>query len=229
MDSSSSSTSTADPRPISSSCTTASLFPRLSRAHAGRRSARRGLAAAAAKAPASSSPSCWFSSITSSPPPASPSAARTSFPPLLAVWSANILFAALGFFLLWQMANGGASRTPSPPGRALTKLEARWQPTTAPPHQLVIKRIASRRPLRIRRAPASSFPASSTNTSCASSSHVPSSSSGFVLLMLVFTFFDLIGDIIRNHISLIIVGDYLFNLIPTCSTSHPALPCSSPS
>jgi len=38
--------------------------------------------------------------------------------------------------------------------------------------------------------------------------------SGFVLLMLVFTFFDLVGDIIRNHIPLTTVGAYLVNLTP---------------
>ena len=37
---------------------------------------------------------------------------------------------------------------------------------------------------------------------------------GFVLLMLVFTFFDLVGDILRNHIPLTMVGDYLVNLTP---------------
>jgi len=37
---------------------------------------------------------------------------------------------------------------------------------------------------------------------------------GFVLLMLVFTFFDLVGDILRNHIPLTTVGAYLVNLTP---------------
>jgi len=34
---------------------------------------------------------------------------------------------------------------------------------------------------------------------------------GFVLLMIVFTFFDLLGDVLRNHIALAIVGEYLLN------------------
>jgi LPS export ABC transporter permease LptG len=38
---------------------------------------------------------------------------------------------------------------------------------------------------------------------------------GFVMLMLVFTFFELVGDILRNHIPLTTVGDYLINLIPS--------------
>jgi LPS export ABC transporter permease LptG len=39
--------------------------------------------------------------------------------------------------------------------------------------------------------------------------------SAFVLLMLVFTFFDLVGDILRNHIGLATVGAYLVNLTPS--------------
>ena len=38
---------------------------------------------------------------------------------------------------------------------------------------------------------------------------------GFVLLLIVFTFFDLLGDILRNHIALAIVGEYLLNLTPS--------------
>jgi LPS export ABC transporter permease LptF/LPS export ABC transporter permease LptG len=36
----------------------------------------------------------------------------------------------------------------------------------------------------------------------------------FVLLFIVFTFFELIGDIVHNHTALVTVGDYLLNLIP---------------
>jgi LPS export ABC transporter permease LptG len=36
----------------------------------------------------------------------------------------------------------------------------------------------------------------------------------FVLLLLVFTFFELLGDIIRNRTPLVTVGDYLINLTP---------------
>jgi LPS export ABC transporter permease LptG len=37
----------------------------------------------------------------------------------------------------------------------------------------------------------------------------------FVTLMLVFTFFELLGDIIRNKTPLVTVGDYLLNLTPS--------------
>jgi LPS export ABC transporter permease LptF/LPS export ABC transporter permease LptG len=36
----------------------------------------------------------------------------------------------------------------------------------------------------------------------------------FALLFIVFTFFELIGDIVHNHTPLLTVGDYLLNLIP---------------
>ena len=38
--------------------------------------------------------------------------------------------------------------------------------------------------------------------------------SSFSALFLVFTFFELTGDIIRNRTPLVTVGDYLINLIP---------------
>ena len=37
----------------------------------------------------------------------------------------------------------------------------------------------------------------------------------FVLLLLVFTFFELLGDIIRNRTALVTVGEYLINLTPS--------------
>jgi lipopolysaccharide export system permease protein len=37
----------------------------------------------------------------------------------------------------------------------------------------------------------------------------------FVMLALVFTFFELLGDIVKNRISLLMLGDYLLNLSPS--------------
>jgi LPS export ABC transporter permease LptF/LPS export ABC transporter permease LptG len=37
----------------------------------------------------------------------------------------------------------------------------------------------------------------------------------FVMILLIFTFFDLLGDIIRNRTPLITVGEYLLNLMPS--------------
>ncbi len=134
-------------------------------------------------------------------------------PPFLGVWMANLLFAAVGSFLLWQMASGGRvlsaiasllSRTPKPRlggkgnGAHLTELLEKLQPRTV--------RIVSR----------GLFPR-------LLDAYVVREFFGmfvlvlasFVMLMLVFTFFELVGDIVRNHIALATVGAYLFNLAPS--------------
>ncbi len=133
--------------------------------------------------------------------------------PFLGVWLANLLFAAVGMFLLWQMASGGrvlaalasfASRLPSlkPSERSnnshIGGFLDRLQPRSA--------RIGSR----------SVFPRildsyvirEFLNTFVLVLA-------AFVMLMLVFTFFELVGDILRNHIPLTTVGEYLFNLTPS--------------
>jgi len=132
--------------------------------------------------------------------------------PFLGVWMANLIFAVAGTFLLWQMASGGrvlsaiagwAARVPVPKKALdtnghLTGLLDRLQPRSA--------RIGSR----------SAFPRildgyvvrEFLNTFILVLA-------SFVMLMLVFTFFELVGDILRNHIPLTTVGDYLFNLSPS--------------
>jgi LPS export ABC transporter permease LptF/LPS export ABC transporter permease LptG len=139
---------------------------------------------------------------------------QNRLPAFLAVWSANLLFAGAGIFLLWQMASGGRvlatitgwfTREPKPDTNgtaqrkifSLTGLQDRLQ----------------RRPQRAKSR--SAFPRILDE-------YVVREFlgmfllvlTGFVLLMLVFTFFDLIGDILRNHIPLTTVGDYLVNLTP---------------
>jgi len=131
-----------------------------------------------------------------------------------AVWLANILFAAGGLFLLWQMASGGRvlsaitslmSRTPTPatehaeqngvPKRART---ARFFPT--------IQRHSARHafPRILDEYVVREFLYMFFLVLC-----------GFVMLMLVFTFFELISDILRNRIPLSTVGLYLINLTPS--------------
>jgi LPS export ABC transporter permease LptG/LPS export ABC transporter permease LptF len=133
--------------------------------------------------------------------------------PFLGVWMANLIFAAVGGFLLWQMASGGRvlsaianllSRTPKPRltvkanGTHLTELFVKLQPRSV--------RVVSR----------GLFPR-------ILDAYVVREFFGmfvlvlasFVMLMLVFTFFELVGDIVRNHIALATVGAYLFNLAPS--------------
>jgi LPS export ABC transporter permease LptG/LPS export ABC transporter permease LptF len=131
----------------------------------------------------------------------------------LAVWLANILFAAAGSFLLWQMASGG--RVLSALGRwmaQLSDLTAKTQ-ENAKAFSGLLNRL---QPLSVRRRARGVFfrildeyvVREFLNTFFLVLA-------GFVLLMLVFTFFELVGDIIRNHIPLMTVGEYLVNLTPS--------------
>jgi LPS export ABC transporter permease LptG/LPS export ABC transporter permease LptF len=130
----------------------------------------------------------------------------------LAVWLANIVFATAGAFLLWQMASGGrvlsalgrwTSRLPDlgvktkRNAKSLTQLLDRVQPRTVRKARGVFPRILDEYVLR-------EFLGMFFLVLA-----------GFVLLMLVFTFFELVGDILRNHVALITVGDYLLNLTPS--------------
>jgi LPS export ABC transporter permease LptG len=143
---------------------------------------------------------------------------QSRLPAFIAVWAANIIFAVAGIFLLWQVATGGrilsamaawASRLPrfqvpaKTNGFQLTELLGRFQPRAqkAKPRS-VFPRIVFPRILDeyILREFVSMFVLVL---------------SGFVLLMIVFTFFDLVGDILRNHVALSLVGEYLLNLTPS--------------
>ena len=132
----------------------------------------------------------------------------------VAVWLANILFAAGGLFLLWQMASGGRvlsaitsfmSRTPktlSMPAEANGSPKPGWSARIFPTMQRNSARHAF--PRILDEYVVREFLFMFFLVLC-----------GFVMLMLVFTFFELISDILRNHIPLSIVGQYLINLTPS--------------
>ncbi|HUD13721.1 MAG TPA: LPS export ABC transporter permease LptG [Terracidiphilus sp.] len=135
-------------------------------------------------------------------------------PTFLAVWSANILFAAGGIFLLWQMASG----------RQAFSAVAGW-----------ISRASVLRPAARARSVGSSLGGlfarfQARRQRAVSRGVFPRILDqyvvieflkmftlvlvGFVLLLLVFTVFDLLGDILRTHVPLTTVGAYLINLTP---------------
>jgi LPS export ABC transporter permease LptG/LPS export ABC transporter permease LptF len=131
-----------------------------------------------------------------------------------AVWLANLLFAAGGLFLLWQMASGGRVLS------ALTSLMSRTPKTTsasAEPDGAPKLRWAARiLPATQRNSARHAFPRILDEyivREFLSMFFVVLC--GFVMLMLVFTFFELISDILRNHIPLSTVGEYLINLTPS--------------
>ena len=162
-------------------------------------------------------------------------ATQGKLPAFLGVWSANLLFAAAGLFLLWQMATGGrvlnaivgwTTRVPIPAEEPAAKSNGMAQNGAAhsgathngPGHNGGLRaRIFGRlRVHPLRAATGGAYPRlldayvvrEFLKTFCLVLT-------GFILLMLVFTFFDLMSNILRNHIGLLTVGDYLVNLTPS--------------
>jgi LPS export ABC transporter permease LptG/LPS export ABC transporter permease LptF len=145
-------------------------------------------------------------------------ARQDKLPPTLAVWLANILFAAAGSFLLWQMATGGRVltaianfRTRAPRLNA-SSISAAIHNNSGPLSHLLDRR----HPRSARKAYRGAFPrildAYVIREFIATFVMVLS---GFVLLMLVFTFFELVGDIIKNQVAPFTWGLYLVNLAPS--------------
>ncbi len=138
---------------------------------------------------------------------------QSRLPASIAVWAANIVFAAAGVFLLWQMATGGRILSTMTTWAArLPKFEV---PANSKGFQLA-RFLEKLQPRARRTRPRSVFPRildeSILREFLAMFVLVLS---GFALLMIVFTFFELVGDILRNHIALSIVGEYLLNLTPS--------------
>ncbi|HEY8998075.1 MAG TPA: LPS export ABC transporter permease LptF, partial [Edaphobacter sp.] len=135
--------------------------------------------------------------------------------PFIGVWGANLLFATAGVILLYQMSRGGiALSIISSAGVALNRLTSRLfrgrDIGTAARGSNIANRLRHfRSTFRIQ------FPLLlddyvmreyATNFALVLTS--------FAMLFLIFTFFELIGDIIRNRTPLVTVGEYLINLIP---------------
>ncbi len=143
-------------------------------------------------------------------------ARQNKLPVFLGVWLANMLFAAAGIFLLWQMASGGRVLS------AIVSFASRAggvRFSTALPENGVVhlnRFFGLLKPRATRSSTRVSFPRildeyvvrEFINTFVLVLS-------GFVMLMLLFTFFELIGDILRNHIPLTTVGAYLAYLTPS--------------
>ena len=141
-------------------------------------------------------------------------------PVFLAVWSANLIFAAAGIFLLWQMATGGrvisafAGFTLRAPRFADLIVSSGHNDSSAP---MLRRGLFGRlRAHPVRTATRGTYPRLLDAYVVREFLRVFFLIlCSFVLLMLIFTFFDLMGHILSNHISLVVVGDYLLNLIPS--------------
>jgi LPS export ABC transporter permease LptG/LPS export ABC transporter permease LptF len=138
---------------------------------------------------------------------------QSRLPAVIAVWAANFIFAAAGIFLLWQMATGG--RILSAMAASVSRLPQFKVPAKS--NGLQLAALLGRFQPRARRAkPRSVFPRILDEYILREFiAMFALVLTGFVLLIIVFTFFDLVGDILRNHIALSVVGEYLLNLTPS--------------
>jgi LPS export ABC transporter permease LptG/LPS export ABC transporter permease LptF len=139
--------------------------------------------------------------------------------PGVGVWAANFIFAAVGILLLRQMARGDVSMRGTALVQALSpiglwierRLPRRFRSSAAAAKEKRTERpAASVRPLRNNRFPLI-FDDYVMREFLATFSLVLVS---FLALSIIFSFFELIGDIFRNRTPLFTVGDYLWNLIP---------------
>ncbi|HEY1271001.1 MAG TPA: LPS export ABC transporter permease LptF [Terriglobales bacterium] len=133
--------------------------------------------------------------------------------PALGVWLANILFFAFGVGLLWRVERSPIDTT------HLRALIAWFKPGPRQNGELlasngrsedVLDRLAGRRRTFFAR-----FPTLLDDLVLRDfAMHLAIILGAFLMLLLVFTLFELIGDIVRNHISAIVVAKYLLNVVP---------------
>jgi LPS export ABC transporter permease LptG/LPS export ABC transporter permease LptF len=153
--------------------------------------------------------------------------------PVLGVWAANLIFALFGSLLLQQLAGGGIllnffNSVGATLGKQLTRFAPRRlianfsTPTGDPGADAPVDRHSSHHHhpsatlvQRMRGLFKTSFPLLLDEYVMRSyATNFILSLGAFALLYVVFTFFELMGDIVRNQTPFIIVGKYLFNLIP---------------
>ena len=140
-------------------------------------------------------------------------AAQGKLPPLVGVWAANVLFTAAGVLLIQQLSRGGVALSVlSSCGQALGNFFRRFGSNS--PQGFEVS-VASGFTQRVRRSLHIRFPL------ILDEYVMRSFVQNFVLvlvslssLFLLFTFFELIGDIIKYRTPLVTVGEYLVNLVP---------------
>jgi LPS export ABC transporter permease LptG/LPS export ABC transporter permease LptF len=134
-------------------------------------------------------------------------ARQNKLPVVVGVWLVNLLFATGGIVLLRQMSTGGGALAALVSvGGWFKRPEKEEQPgdlrVEAP--QAKPRHARGRFPLILDEYVLREFLSTFFLVLVT-----------FVMLMLLFTFFELLGDIIRNHSSLLLVGEYLLNLTPS--------------
>ncbi|HEY6349125.1 MAG TPA: LPS export ABC transporter permease LptF [Candidatus Angelobacter sp.] len=128
-------------------------------------------------------------------------------PPVLGVWMANIIFGLIGLFLLWRV-----DKVPIETGlgRLLTRDWRKWR-TSRFRQRDEERAIAIARPRSRKR-----FPLILDDYVVRSFlGYFALITASFMILVLIFNFFELLTDIVRNRIPLVTVGEYLLNVTPS--------------
>jgi len=132
--------------------------------------------------------------------------------PVIGVWLANALFFAGGLFLLWRV-----DRMPMEIG-SVRNLWLDLQQRLAIKRQAMTRsaqRSTFERVYRRRRFFSMDFPLIIDDYILREFvTYLAMIVSTFLILVLVFTFFELLTDIVRNHIPFAIVGEYLLTVAP---------------
>ena len=140
-------------------------------------------------------------------------ASQGKLSPLVGVWGANFLFTIAGVVLLQQMSRGGiALSLISTLGLALKRLIASVRSAQGGRQD---QTLTAQLPQRLRSILHIRFPLLLDDYIMRSfGSTFALVLAAFSSLFIFFTFFELIGDMIRNRTPLVTVGDYLLNLVP---------------
>ncbi len=128
-------------------------------------------------------------------------------PAVLGVWLANIVFAIIGIILLWRVDKMPIEigLGPAVYGRLKARIQSLlsgregdrgWRPRQ--------RLFSTRFPLLLDDYVLRTFV-----------SYLLLILSSFLVLFLIFTFFELLSDIVRNRVPLVTVGEYLLNYIPS--------------
>jgi LPS export ABC transporter permease LptG/LPS export ABC transporter permease LptF len=140
-------------------------------------------------------------------------ARQQKLPAVAGVWGANVLFTVAGLFLIQQMSRGGlALEVLASAGDWIAKSFSRvFRIRRGDPAGVG----SGDRLRRLRRAVRARFPLILDEYAMGSFlRNFMLVLSSLTVLFLIFTFFELIGDIIKYRTPLVTVGDYLLNLIP---------------
>ena len=127
-------------------------------------------------------------------------------PPVAGVWLANIVFSLIGLLLLWRV-----DRMPIEIGlgQALASeikgwLYARFRQREEERSVSTARRFSKRFPLILDDYVLRNF-----------LGYLALILASFMVLVLIFEFFELLSDVVRNRIALVTVGQYLLNVIPS--------------